>query len=107
MTTHKIIYNPTIKEPKVNHDLAASSAFNLKMCLNVFCLFHSKKTHYPIVHWTVTVLTLDFNINNLLFKYMLKVCTYPNSFTQILKYHILRMDCPVIPTFLGHNVHIK
>ena len=39
MTTRKIIWTPTTKEPKINHALAASSAFNLKLCHIVF-FFH-------------------------------------------------------------------
>ena len=31
MTTRKIIVTPITKEPKINHALAASSAFNLKL----------------------------------------------------------------------------
>ena len=33
MTTRKIIWTPTTKEAKISHALAASSAFNLKLCL--------------------------------------------------------------------------
>ena len=32
MTTHKIFWTPSTKEPKINHALATSSAFNLKLC---------------------------------------------------------------------------
>ena len=32
MTTRKIISTPTTKEPIINQALAASSAFNLKLC---------------------------------------------------------------------------
>ena len=34
MTDRKIMFTPTIKEPKITHALAASSAFNLKLCRN-------------------------------------------------------------------------
>ena len=35
MTTCKTILTPTTKEPKICHALATTSAFNLKLCLNV------------------------------------------------------------------------
>ena len=41
MTDRKIIFTPTIEEPKISHALAASSVFNLILCLTklFFCLF--------------------------------------------------------------------
>ena len=32
MTTRKIVWTPTTKEPQINHALAGSSAFNFKLC---------------------------------------------------------------------------
>ena len=39
MTTHEIIWTPETKEPKISHALAASSAFNLKLCHISLILF--------------------------------------------------------------------
>ena len=35
MTTRKITWTPTTKEPKITHALAASSALNLELCHSV------------------------------------------------------------------------
>ena len=35
MTTCKIIFTPTTKEPKICHALATASALNLKLCHNL------------------------------------------------------------------------
>ena len=39
MTDSKIVVTPTIKEPKITHALAASYAFNLKLCHILFGMF--------------------------------------------------------------------
>ena len=49
MATCKIILNPTTKEPKICHDLATTSAFNLKLCLRVFFLGTSVGDTFPTV----------------------------------------------------------
>ena len=38
MTNRKIIFTPTIKEPKIIHALAVSSAFNFLKILKAVCL---------------------------------------------------------------------
>ena len=43
MTTHKMFWTPTTKEPKINHALTASSAFNLKLCHMAFKTNHLVK----------------------------------------------------------------
>ena len=38
MTTRKITWTPTTIEAKINHALASSFAFNLKLCLMLFAI---------------------------------------------------------------------
>ena len=42
MGTFKIIWTTTTQEPKVTRDLAATSAFNLKLCISGIFLKYSK-----------------------------------------------------------------
>ena len=49
MTSRKIIWTPTTKEPKINHALVASSAFNLKLCHMQTLFKHTDKKSTPVI----------------------------------------------------------